>query len=29
RNGVPAKGYKTRKPKKASSRLIIERRSKK
>ena len=28
RNGVPAKGYKTRKPKKASSRLIVERRNK-
>lgn len=28
RNGIPAKGYKTRKPKKASSRLIVERRKK-
>lgn len=28
RNGVPSKGYKTRKPKKASSRYIIERRKK-
>ena len=28
RNGIPAKGYKTRYPKKNSSRLIIERRKK-
>ncbi|MEZ5172887.1 MAG: 50S ribosomal protein L2 [Bacteroidia bacterium] len=28
RNGIPAKGYKTRYPKKASSKLIIERRKK-
>lgn len=28
RNGVPAKGYRTRKSKKASSRLIVERRKK-
>jgi len=28
RNGIPAKGYKTRKLKKASSRLIVERRKK-
>lgn len=29
RNGMPAKGYKTRKPKKASSKYIVERRKKK
>ena len=29
RNGMPAKGYKTRKPKKDSNRYIIERRKKK
>ena len=29
RTGVPAKGYKTRKPKKASSKYIVERRKKK
>ena len=29
RNGIPAKGYKTRAPKKASNRLIVERRKKK
>jgi large subunit ribosomal protein L2 len=28
RNGVPAKGYKTRTPKKASNRYIIEKRKK-
>jgi large subunit ribosomal protein L2 len=28
RKGLPAKGYKTRKPKKASSKYIIERRKK-
>ena len=28
RKGIPAKGYKTRHPKKASNRLIIERRKK-
>jgi large subunit ribosomal protein L2 len=28
RNGIPAKGYKTRTPKKDSNKLIIERRKK-
>jgi large subunit ribosomal protein L2 len=28
RNGIPAKGYKTRQPKKASSQYIIEKRKK-
>jgi large subunit ribosomal protein L2 len=28
RKGIPAKGYKTRKPRKASSKYIVERRKK-